>query len=219
MFTGIIEAIGRVETVTAVGGDVRLRLAVGQLDMADVKLGDSIAVNGVCLTVVEFDQGHFTADVSNETLAHSSLKGLKRGSSVNLEKAMLANGRFGGHIVSGHVDGLGELIQISPNGRALDYWVRVPTELARYIAEKGSVTVDGVSLTVNQVKGDTFRLTIIPHTAEQTIIQQYQVGQSVNLEVDVLARYLERLLTAPSERDKAQAGLTIEALAQAGFVK
>lgn len=219
MFTGIIEAIGRVETVTAVGGDMRLRLAVGQLDMADVKLGDSIAVNGVCLTVVEFDQGHFTADVSNETLAHSSLKGLKRGSSVNLEKAMLANGRFGGHIVSGHVDGLGELIQVSPNGRALDYWVRVPTELARYIAEKGSVTIDGASLTVNQVKGDTFRLTIIPHTAEQTIIQQYQVGQSVNLEVDVLARYLERLLTAPSERDKAQAGLTIEALAQAGFVK
>lgn len=216
MFTGIIEALGSVRNIHRQGRDAQLILATGALAMDDVHLGDSIAVNGVCLTVVEFGADYFKADVSHETLSRSSLGALKPGSKVNLEKAMAANGRFGGHMVSGHVDGIATLAKIDNSGLAIDLWFKYPAELGRYIAEKGSITVDGISLTVNDVTDDMLRLTIIPHTSEQTTISQWKVGSQVNIEVDVVARYLERLLQ-PQTADKS-AGLTYQTLAENGFL-
>lgn len=196
MFTGIIEAKGHVSSIEEVGGDVRLTITSQQLDFSDIALGDSVAMNGVCLTVIEFDANakNYVVDVSQETIQCTSLKSIKEGLEVNLEKAMLPTTRFGGHIVSGHVDGLGEVVAIKDNARAKDYYVKSPDDLIKYIAPKGSVTVDGVSLTVNSVDDTVFRLTIIPHTQEVTTIGQWVVGQQVNLEIDVVARYLEQLL-------------------------
>jgi riboflavin synthase len=213
MFTGIIESLGSVSRTESRGGDTRLQLTSEQLDFSDVKLGDSIAVSGACLTVVAFDENSFAADVSNETLRCTSLGKLKAGDSVNLEKAMLPTTRFGGHMVSGHVDGLAELVDISDEGRSKVLTYRVPKDLTRYIAAKGSVCLDGVSLTVNSVDSDLFTVNIIPHTMEQTTMQFYSPGQQVNLEVDVVSRYLERLLDA-GEADK---GLSLAALKQAGM--
>jgi len=218
MFTGIVEAIGQVAAITPKGADYRITLETGQLDLADVKLGDSIAVNGVCLTVVAQGNHQFSADVSAETLARSGFSEYRRGSRVNLEKALLANGRLGGHLVSGHVDGRGEVRERNELGRATEFWIEAPAALAKYIAEKGSITVDGVSLTVNAVDGARFKLTLIPHTMEQTIMPDYRVGSRVNLEVDVIARYLERLLMG-EQAAESQPGLSLETLARAGFVK
>lgn len=201
MFTGIIQSIGRIAALTPQGGDVRLKVAAGKLDMAKVALGDSIAVNGVCLTVTEFDAGHFTVDCSRETLKLTTLGHLKVGSPVNLEPALTLSTPLGGHLVSGHVDGLGRVESRAEDARATTFWVRAPSELSRYIARKGSVTIDGVSLTVNDVEGDRFRLTIIPHTLAETIMDSYQAGTEVNLEIDVVARYLERLLQAQADND------------------
>jgi len=194
MFTGIIEAIGQLRTRQDKGGDVRIEIASGTLDLSDVKLGDSIAVNGVCLTVTQCLKEGFCADVSRETLSLSTLGNLRTGSPVNLEKALLATSRLGGHWVSGHVDGVGEVLSRKENARAVEFRIRAPAELAKYIAHKGSITVDGISLTVNAVSGAEFALTLIPHTIKRTISQHYQAGTKVNLEVDLLARYLERLL-------------------------
>lgn len=191
MFTGIIAAIGHVETFQPNG---RLRIATGTLEMSDVKLGDSIAVNGVCLTVVEFSTNHFVSDVSNETKKLTTLGLLKKEAPVNLEKALMPTTRLGGHLVSGHVDGIGEVVSRIPDERAEKFVIRAPEALAKFIAQKGSICVDGTSLTVNGVNGCEFELTIVPHTLKETIISHYQAGTLVNLEVDVIARYCERLL-------------------------
>jgi riboflavin synthase len=220
MFTGIIEAVGRVQQITPRNGDVRLTIATEKLNLSDVKLGDSIATNGICLTVVELTSQGFSADVSNETLRRTCLKTWQVGTRVNLEKALMPTSRLGGHIVSGHVDGLGEIISFKPDARSLQYQVRAPDSLAKYISEKGSITVDGISLTVNAIDGATFSLNIVPHTVQETNVGQWQTGSVVNLEVDLLARYLERLVMGDkAAQPTAKADISLEFLAQHGFMR
>ena len=213
MFTGIIAAVGQLKSLESRGGDIRLHIDPAKLDLTDVKLGDSIAVNGVCLTVVEMASRSLQFDVSQETLQRTSLGQLKTGSEANLEKALAVGDRLGGHMVSGHVDGLGEVISKAASARSWQYKIKAPAELERYIAEKGSITIDGVSLTVNGVFDGGFDINIIPHTLEETIIKHYQTGTKVNLEVDLIARYLERLLP--------QTGSTIsrDFLTQQGYIR
>ncbi|UCJ18372.1 riboflavin synthase [Pseudomonas sp. MM211] len=219
MFTGIIASIGSIAAITPKGGDVRVYVKTAKLDLADVALGDSIAVNGVCLTAVELPGDGFWADVSRETLARTAFIDLKTGSPVNLEKALTPTTRLGGHLVSGHVDGVGEIISREENARAIQFKVRAPRELAKYIAHKGSITVDGTSLTVNAVDGAEFELTIVPHTLAETIMADYRPGRRVNLEVDLLARYLERLLLGDKAAEPSSAGLTEGFLAEHGYLK
>ena len=219
MFTGIIEAIGTVRAMTPKGGDVRVYIATGKLDLSDVKLGDSIAVNGICLTAVELPGDGFWADVSRETLTRTAFVQLKVGSRVNLEKALTPSSRLGGHLVSGHVDGVGEIISRADNARAVQFRVRAPRELAKYIAFKGSITVDGTSLTVNAIHGAEFELTIVPHTLQETIMADYHAGRTVNLEVDLLARYLERLLMGDKAAEPTTSGITEHFLAEHGYLK
>ncbi|HRL93018.1 MAG TPA: riboflavin synthase [Pseudomonas sp.] len=218
MFTGIIEAIGTIRALSPKGGDVRVYVETGKLDLGDVKLGDSIAVNGVCLTAVELPGNGFWADVSRETLACSAFIDLKIGSKVNLEKALTPTSRLGGHLVSGHVDGVGEVISRADNARAVQFKIRAPRELAKYIALKGSITVDGTSLTVNGVNGAEFELTIVPHTLGETVMADYHAGRQVNLEVDLLARYLERLLLGDKAAEPKAGGLTEGFLAENGYL-
>jgi riboflavin synthase len=194
MFTGIIQAQGTIADMQPRSGDMRLQINADKLDLSDVFLGDSIAINGVCLTVVELTDVGFSADISNETLLLTSLGGLKAGSPVNLEKALTLADRLGGHLVSGHVDGVGTVISRSDDGRSVRFVIDAPALLARYIAHKGSICVDGTSLTVNAVDGARFELNIVPHTLKETIMGSYQAGSEVNLEVDLIARYLERLV-------------------------
>lgn len=194
MFTGIIEALGEVGDTEKRGGDLRLHIRTGSLELADVVLGDSIAVNGVCLTVVELPGDGFIADVSVETLNFTTAGQWQTGSPVNLERALTPSTRLGGHLVSGHVDDVGEVIERHQDARSERFRLKAPAELARYIAHKGSISVDGTSLTVNAVSGDEFELNIVPHTLAHTVFGSYQPGTKVNLEVDVIARYLERLL-------------------------
>lgn len=219
MFTGIIEAIGTIRALSPKGGDVRVYVETGKLDLADVKLGDSIAVNGVCLTAVELPGDGFWADVSRETLARTAFIDLKTGSKVNLEKALTPSSRLGGHLVSGHVDGVGEILKREDNARAIQFTVRAPRELAKYIALKGSITVDGTSLTVNAVNGAEFELTIVPHTLIETIMADYRPGRQVNLEVDLLARYLERLLLGDKAAEPTASGISESFLAEHGYLK
>ncbi|PSL91012.1 riboflavin synthase [Pseudomonas sp. R9.37] len=219
MFTGIIESIGSIRAMTPKGGDVRLLVETGKLDLDDVKLGDSIAVSGVCLTVIELPGNCFAADVSRETLDCTAMNDLKAGSPVNLEKALTPTTRLGGHLVSGHVDGVGEVVSRSENARAVEFRIRAPKELAKYIAHKGSITVDGTSLTVNAVNGAEFELTIIPHTLSETIMASYQPGRRVNLEVDLLARYLERLLLGDKAAEPTAGNITESFLAANGYLK
>ena len=197
MFTGIIEGIGRLASVDTRGGDARLDIEVGNLPFDDVRLGESIAVNGVCLTVVAFDAEHFEADASNETLSLTTLGALRPGAAMNLERAMLPTDRLGGHLVSGHVDGLGKVVGIHDDARAQRWRFAAPPALLRYIAKKGSICVDGVSLTVNEVDGQGFEVALIPHTIANTAFAQTGVGDAVNLEIDLVARYVERLLQKP----------------------
>ena len=192
MFTGIIEAVGTLAALQPKGEDVSVRVKSGKLDLSDVKLGDSIATNGVCLTVVQLTGDGYIADLSLETLQRSSFAHYQAGQKVNLERALTPDTRLGGHLVSGHVDGVGEIVSVHQLGRAKEYWIKAPDELAKYIAEKGSITVDGISLTVNAVDGARFKLTIVPHTSAETTVFDWQTGVKVNLEVDVIARYLER---------------------------
>jgi len=219
MFTGIVEAIGKVKAININGQGARLTIDCPKLDMSDVKLGDSIATNGICLTVVDFSSTSFSADVSNETLSRTGFADYQVGQAVNLEKAMLPTTRFGGHIVSGHVDAVATVESLQDNGNSIEYWISMPSEIARYIAEKGSVTIDGTSLTVNSLNESSFRLTIVPHTRAETIIVNYQVGTKVNVEVDVMARYLERLLTAKETTTPHSSGVTEALLMQSGFIK
>lgn len=220
MFTGIIEALGTISNMTPNVKDIRLTVDTGKLDMSDVKLGDSIATNGVCLTAVEFSSHYFVADVSIETIKRTGFAHYQSGQSVNLEKAMLATSRFGGHIVSGHVDGVGEVTKVDEIGQTWEVWVKAPDNLAKYVAEKGSITVDGVSLTVNAVSGANFKLTLVPHTLKETIIQHYQAGTKVNLEVDVVARYLERLMLGDkaAQVDSKQ-DIDLSFLAENGYLR
>ncbi len=199
MFTGLIQAVGRIASLEPRGGDLRLRIATGSLPIDDVQRGESIAISGVCLTVVEHDADGFVADVSNETLACTTLGALAVGTAVNLERALLATDRLGGHLVAGHVDGVGEVLSIVEDARSQRWRFRAPQSLLRYIAGKGSICVDGVSLTVNAVDTEGFEANLIPHTIAHTAFEQTRVGVAVNLEVDLVARYVERLLTTRDE--------------------
>lgn len=194
MFTGLIQAVGRIVARESHGSDQRLRIAFADLDRADVVLGESIAVSGVCLTVVAFDADGWVADVSNETLALTTLGGLPAGAAVNLERALRASDRLGGHMVSGHVDGLGHVARVWDDGRSQRWRFTSAPDLLRFIASKGSVAIDGVSLTVNAVDDEAFEVNLVPHTISHTAFAQTAVGAAVNIEVDVVARYVERLL-------------------------
>lgn len=219
MFTGIIESLGTVESVQNVGGDVRLRIGT-DLDMSDVHLGDSIATNGICLTVIDWGEHWYAADVSRESLNRTTLTHWKVGQRVNVEKAMLPTTRFGGHIVSGHVDAVGEITVVREDARSLYFEVTAPAEIARYLAEKGSITVDGISLTINHLRGCILSLNLIPHTAERTNIGTWKTGSQVNLEVDVLARYIERLMMGDKAAETPpQSKISLDFLAQNGFLK
>ena len=221
MFTGIIEAVGDIVAVHPSGGDIRLRVKTNGLDLTDVALGDSIATNGVCLTVVELPGDGYWADVSVETLDYTTVKQWQVGRRVNLEKALTPHTRLGGHMVSGHVDGEGEVISRQRDARSERFRIKAPAELAKYIAHKGSITIDGTSLTVNAVDGAEFELNIVPHTIEKTVVGDYQAGTKVNLEVDVIARYLERLLLGDKAAETTQAtdkkGIDMNFLAENGF--
>ncbi|WP_163930183.1 riboflavin synthase [Paraferrimonas sp. SM1919] len=218
MFTGIIEAVGKIVAWQQSADDVKVTIDSGKLSMADVSLGDSIATNGVCLTVTEINSNGYCADVSAETVKVTRFKDYGVGQKVNLEKAVTANTRLGGHMVSGHVDGVATCVEKSDLGKAIEFWIK-PNDLSllKYIPHKGSVTIDGISLTVNELRDEAFRLTIVPHTAAQTTLADLTVGQQVNLEVDLIARYLERLM-APTPDTKA-AGLSMETLARSGFIR
>lgn len=219
MFTGIIQAVGEVATLQQRGGDVRLRIRTRKLDLGDVVLGDSIAVNGVCLTAVELPGDGFVADVSRETLSLTSLGQLESGSPVNLEKALTLATRLGGHLVSGHVDGMGVVIERHDDARSVRFTIEAPADLARYVAHKGSITVDGTSLTVNAVAGRRFELNIVPHTLQETIMDGYAAGRQVNLEVDLVARYLERLLLGDKAAEADATPIDLAMLVRTGFAK
>ena len=197
MFTGIIQSVGAITQAKSMGADVQLSISSQQLDMRDVQLGDSIAVNGVCLTVVNLSDAHFEAHVSKETL--SVTEGLQHSHPVNLEKALRLSDRLGGHLVSGHVDGVGEVVKFESLGECWQLDIRAPHAISKYIAIKGSICVDGVSLTVNKVTGDEFSINLIPHTLENTTLKLLCAGSRVNLEVDQIARYVERMTLWSSE--------------------
>jgi len=215
MFTGIIEAVGAVKSVENKQGDLKLRIATGSLDLADVKLGDSIATNGVCLTVVEIPGDGFVADVSRESLAHTNIESWRAGTKVNLEKAMTPTTRMGGHIVTGHVDGVGVIKKRAADARSIRFTVSTPAQLKKYIAAKGSVTVDGVSLTANALSDEGFELNIVPHTAQETTLIDLKVGSPVHLEVDIIARYLEQLLSSGNDEKTAEQSTSGSELSQA----
>lgn len=196
MFTGIIQAIGEIARIEARGGDVRLTVDAGALDLGDVAVGDSLCVSGVCLTAVAIEGTRFAADVSAETLACTTFAQLKTGDHVNLEKPLRLADRLGGHLVSGHVDGVGRVSGIEPDARSQRWRFEVPMQLSRYIAAKGSICIDGVSLTVNDVAANGFGVNLIPHTIDATAFRTRRVGDAVNIEVDIIARYLERLHAA-----------------------
>ena len=201
MFTGIIQSTGKIKSITPAGEDLKLNIQVGTLDMSDVKIGDSIAVNGVCLTAVTFDDTHFEAHVSKETLRCTV--GLDAPREVNLEKALRLSDRLGGHLVSGHVDGVGQVVRFEPAGDCWLLMVRAPHALSRYVVVKGSIAIDGVSLTVNTVEQDTFSMNLIPHTIEHTTLKHLGIGSRVNLEVDLIARYVERMTQWGAESEPA----------------
>ncbi|MCS4503379.1 riboflavin synthase [Arhodomonas aquaeolei] len=215
MFTGIVQCLGRVGGQTAVDGGRRLTIEAPELGLAEVGIGDSIAVNGCCLTAVRIDGPRFEADVSSESLERTTLGGLRTGDPVNLEKALTLATPLGGHLVSGHVDGLGEVVWRRPEGRSERWRFRAPERLARYIAEKGSICIDGVSLTVNAVAGAEFELNLVPHTTAVTTLGGRAAGDTVNLEVDIIARYLERLMSGGGA--DGDGGITRAFLARHGF--
>jgi riboflavin synthase len=219
MFTGIIQAVGQVAALEPKGADMRVHVRTGKLDLADVRLGDSIAVNGVCLTAVALPDDGFWADVSGETLSRTAFSELRVGSRVNLEKALTPSSRLGGHLVSGHVDGVGVVKSRAEDGRSVRFRIQAPDELAKYIAEKGSVCIDGISLTVNLVNGAEFELNIVPHTLQETTMGEFQPGRRVNLEVDVIARYLERLLLGEKAAQPNGGGINLAFLAEHGFLR
>ena len=218
MFTGIIQAVGKVVAMQPSGGDLRLRIDTGKLALDDVALGDSICTNGVCLTVIELPGDGYWADVSVETLNFTTLGKLQPGARVNLEKALTPASRLGGHIVSGHVDGVGEVVSLQEDARSIRVAVDAPAALAKYIAHKGSICIDGTSLTVNAVHGAQFELNIIPQTMAETVFGEYQPGSRVNLEVDVIARYLERLMQGDDAAKPGAGNLSMATLAENGYL-
>jgi riboflavin synthase len=199
MFTGIVQAIGSIVRAEPRGGDARLFISTGALDTVDVAIGDSICVSGVCLTAVAIDAAGLAADVSTETLSRTTLGMVKSGDCVNLEKSLRLSDRLGGHLVSGHVDGVGRVVAIEADARSQRWTFEVPSELSRYIAAKGSICIDGVSLTVNEVASDRFGVNLIPHTIGATTFQYKRVADAVNIEVDLIARYVERLQSTGSK--------------------
>ena len=220
MFTGIIECTGKIRAISEAGGDIRLTIDAPELDFSDVKLGDSIASNGICLTVVEVQGKSYAVDVSRETLNKTALLHWQVGNTVNLEKAMLPTTRFGGHIVAGHVDGVGKIALIIQDARSIYIEIELPALLMKYTADKGSVTVDGISLTTNAIKpkDNLICLNIIPHTAQLTnIARHWTLGRLVNIEVDLLARYLERLLTDKTTANTPTSNIDEAFLAKHGF--
>jgi len=219
VFTGIIESLGCIERVEPRGKDLVLSIYSGKLDLSDVHLGDSIAVNGVCLTVTCLSNSGFMADVSAESLANTNIKHYSAGTQVNLEKALTLATRLGGHMVSGHVDGVGRVLDKSNDGRSIRFDIECPQSLGKYIANKGSITVDGVSLTVTGCTKDSFSLNIVPHTVAETTIQTFQKGQAVHVEVDLIARYTERLLEAKVEEQSSSGSkLSQNFLSEHGFI-
>lgn len=215
MFTGIVEEIGTIRSIRR--GAHSSALTIGaDVVLGDLKVGDSVAVNGVCLTATALLDGAFTADVMHETLDRSSLGALSPGSHVNLERAMAADGRFGGHIVSGHIDGTGTILSLRRDDNAVWYTVSASPSLLRYIVEKGSITIDGISLTVARVETDRFSISAIPHTVAVTILSEKHPGDTVNLETDIIGKYVEKLLR-PQEAPQPQSKLTWEFLAENGF--
>lgn len=216
MFTGIVEEMGQIRSIVRGASSAVLSIEAN-LILEDLKIGDSVAVNGVCLTATSIGAGGFTADVMHETLNRSSLGALQKGSHVNLERAMIANGRFGGHIVSGHIDGTGTIGSIQKDDNALWYTILADAKLLRYIVEKGSVTIDGISLTVADVQSDRFAVSLIPHTAKVTVLGEKRTGDIVNLETDIIGKYVEKLLKPAEEETKQKSGITMEFLAENGF--
>lgn len=211
-------AIGKISGILPKGGDYRLSIDTGKLPLADCTLGDSIAVNGVCLTAVELGEHYFSADVSNETLSRTTLNSAKTGTPVNLELALTPSTRLGGHIVSGHVDGIGKVIEKQADARSIRFKFKAPDSLAKYIAEKGSICIDGISLTVNSVDGAFFSVNIVPHTLQETTLGHIAAGDEVNLEVDLLARYMERLMQGEAAA-QSHSNITEAFLQNAGFIK
>ena len=219
MFTGIVEEVGVIKSIRRGSSSAVLEIAARTV-LEDIHLGDSIAVNGVCLTATSFTGGSFTADVMHETLDRSSLASLRPGSRVNLERAMAADGRFGGHIVAGHVDGVGTVLKTERDDNAVWYTIAAGPEVLRYVVEKGSITVDGISLTVARVGPDSFAISAIPHTVAVTVLQDRKPGDKVNLETDIIGKYVEKLLTAgPVQTDEPSksGGITKEFLTRYGF--
>ena len=217
MFTGIVQSVGHIQSTESRGGDQRFTVHGGNLNHRRCQLGDSIAVSGVCLTAVELAPPLFSVDLSLETLRLSALAALKPADAVNLELALTLDTPLGGHLVSGHVDGLGVVVALDRQARSTRMGIEVPPDLSRYIASKGSITLDGVSLTVNAVAGNRFEVNLIPHTLESTTLHSFSVGRRVNIEVDLVARYLERLLQRGDEAKDAPQGVTAELLARGGF--
>ena len=215
MFTGIVEEMGTIRSVKRGAHSSVLSIGAERV-LSDLKTGDSVAVNGVCLTAVCKDSGGFTADVMHETLDRSALGTLVPGSPVNLERAMLAGGRFGGHIVSGHIDGVGTITDTRRDGNAVWYTVKAAPKLLRYVVEKGSITIDGISLTVAWAEADRFAVSLIPHTAAVTVLGRKKAGDVVNLETDVIGKYVEKLLR-PQREEPVRPGITLELLTQNGF--
>ena len=216
MFTGIVEEMGKIVRVEKGAKSSRLTVS-GDKIFSDLKLGDSVATNGVCLTVTSFSKGIFTADVMNETLKRSNLGELRQGSMVNLERAMIANGRFGGHIVSGHIDGTGVITKIEQDDIAVWYTIRADRKIMKYIIEKGSVAIDGISLTIAKVTDNDFSVSLIPHTAKETVLGYKKTGDTVNLENDVVGKYIEHFLSFKEEPETKSSGITKGFLLKAGF--
>lgn len=222
MFTGIIQSVGKIKSLQRINNDLRITLDICSLPVAELALGDSVAVSGICLTVVGKIENGFVADVSGETLSRTTAGEWKTCERVNLELALTPTTRLGGHLVSGHVDAVGEVVKRWSDGRSERFIIAAPAAIAKYIAEKGSICVDGISLTVNAISGNEFELNIVPHTLQETTMSDYQAGRKVNLEVDIIARYLERLLLGDKAANKDQGGahgIDETFLAQHGFVK
>lgn len=219
MFTGIVQATGKIEVVDLQAGEACIRFSCGELQTSSLAPGDSIAVNGVCLTIRDISGGNITVDVSAQTLSCTTLATIQQGAHINLEKSLLPTTPLSGHFVSGHVDGVGVINSIIDEGGSVRMRIAIPARLARYIAMKGSVCVDGVSLTVNQIQDLEFDVNIIPHTREVTILDEYEVGTRVNIEVDIIARYLERLLNSATEQDEPESKINRAFLAEYGYIK
>jgi len=198
MFTGIVEDIGKINHIYKGVKENTYTIAANKIDINTLNIGESIAVNGVCLTVVSFDEISFKVDASHETLNRTNLSNLELNSRVNLERALKMGSRLGGHIVNGHVDGVAEVLEIEPVGESIEFWFKTTDELRRYLVEKGSVAIDGISLTINKVSGSRFSVNIIPHTQAETTINQLEVGSKVNIECDILGKYTEKLLKVNS---------------------